>query len=196
MTVVRMAITSSRVKACWPITPASRPTLMTISSISARAFISEPTAMLSRQPSPAIRAPAAPPAILPTTAAPMISPSAPSPAPTNASPVVFSPARAKKIGIRTMIARCSMRSIRVRSSRSSRGRQAPNRNAPNTACRRSHSVTAAHANRPMNSAASTIPPGTPSFACLASSHAYSGRSRPNTTAHNTARPMMILKNPP
>ena len=48
-----------------------------------------------------MRAPAAPPSILPTTAAPRISSSAPRPAPVNAFGVVLSPASAKNIGIST-----------------------------------------------------------------------------------------------
>ena len=48
MNVVRIAITISMVNRSRPMTPASRPTFITISSISARAFISDPTASAVR----------------------------------------------------------------------------------------------------------------------------------------------------
>jgi len=47
--VVTIAITSRMVNIALLMTPASRPTLMTMSSIMPRAFISEPMVKLSRQ---------------------------------------------------------------------------------------------------------------------------------------------------
>ena len=73
ISVVTIAMTISIVKISKPITPASRPIFMTMSSISPRAFISEPIANASPQPSPAMRAPPPEPSTLPTIAAARIS---------------------------------------------------------------------------------------------------------------------------
>ena len=142
-----------------------------------------------------MRAPAAPPAILPTVATPTISSIAPRLAPENALAVVPSPASAKNSGISTTMEMGSMRSLSERSRRSSRGRQAPNRKAPNTACRCSHSVSSAVTSRPIMSAAISVVDGSPSGAFTRNSHAKAGFSPRNSTVSITTTPTVILIRP-
>ena len=121
------------------MTPMSSPTLITISSIRPRAFMSEPTANDCR--ATADRRCARRPRRRRSCRR---SPPRGSAAARRGRRrrmrrgVVFRPASAKNTGISTRIATYSMRSISAASSRSSRGRQAPNRNAPNTACTPQH----------------------------------------------------------
>ena len=146
--MVTIAITSSIVNRSGPITPMSSPTLITISSIMPRAFISEPTAS---EIAPRLTGEARAGRAADDLAGDRDGEDQQQRAEARADErirVVFSPASAKKIGISTMIATYSMRSINAASSdrRAAGTRRTGTRRTPHA--HPAQSVTYAHREGP------------------------------------------------
>ena len=142
-------MTTIIVKSVGVMTPRSRPTLRTTSSIRPRVFISTPRAVPVRQVMPTIRAAARVPPTFPSVATTMIRAQAIQPSQPGTRPIsVRMPANAKNAGSSSTRTRLSRRFVSACANRLSCGMTAPNRNAPNSAWMPIASVTSAEISKP------------------------------------------------
>ena len=107
ITVLKIAISTSIVKTLAGITPRSKPTLITTSSINARVFIMMPRQPASAQLSPQTRAAAPQPTNLPKVAAPTMARHQPHNAgESEPRTLVRRPVKVKKIGRKNTVTKC------------------------------------------------------------------------------------------
>ena len=107
ITVLKMAMSTSMVNTFGGITPRSKPTLITTSSMSARVFIMMPRQPASDQVRPQNRAASEHPTNLPNVAAPMMTRHQPqSSGEFKPCTLVRSPLNVKKIGRKNTVTKC------------------------------------------------------------------------------------------
>jgi hypothetical protein len=184
MKVVTSAIRTIIVNTCGVITPRSRPRLSTISSISPRVFINNPSAEASRHDRPTQRPAATLPPNLPSVAVRMITRHTSQSAGDETSPTeVRMPVKAKKTG-RSSTTTMSPRLARSCSeSRASWGISAPKKNAPKSAWMPIDSVAKAESRSSTKVPAIAVRRGgPPSFSSREISQRISGRTKSSIAA--------------